>query len=431
MKELSFKLGFRSDEMNSLDLPVEIRKPNSVLVKRARSTERVSLAPGPYFVTTRLPAGQTITREVLLGDADETVTLQPDPEDEWDREWGEQRHFLDSGRPLARFESTEPILSQDFESDATAPLEIAKAEAAELPGSEPLTRLQPSPGRAYLRAFSGNLLQGECQILPPDNLLTMEQKDEGRIVYYRLASQKPIIVQLLEVGAPVLNLVVPPMARIAVSRRPLADQATAGVFKIEAFSQNSTANLLLRYNREGAYQRAGDAATPERMLANKVGDPVAAAIGAYSLLRIGELDRLHDWTANLYDWFPWLPDGAAIRGEHLARFGKHVDALAAFAALPTRGLPIVADGVFYAVERLRMYSRLKSGHSPGVDIERATEVLEGLNRYAALVHRQRPLTSFPGLNPASPDRSPLRPSQGVLGALEQVWLDKPGAIAQA
>jgi hypothetical protein len=35
-------------------------------------------------------------------------------------------------------------------------------------------------------------------------------------------------------------------------------------------------------------------------------DPIAAAVGAYALLRFAELDRLHDWTANLYDRFPYL-----------------------------------------------------------------------------------------------------------------------------
>ena len=39
------------------------------------------------------------------------------------------------------------------------------------------------------------------------------------------------------------------------------------------------------------------------------------------LLRLGELDRLHDWTHNLAELVPVAPDGLAPWGEHQARLG--------------------------------------------------------------------------------------------------------------
>jgi hypothetical protein len=413
--------------MNDLELPVEIRKPNAVLVTRARSSQAIDLDPGQYYVTTRFPAGQQITRPVDLTMNSEELLLQPDPEDEWDHEWDEERHFLDLARPAKGVGLTQWMGGAGDPHLASKTLESADVQLTAAPGVGVPVAL--AERRAYLRVLSGNLLQAQCQIERADVVLKPEQREPGRIVYYRVQSPGLTVVQLLEAGAPALNMVVPPDARLAVSRRPASEERTSGLFKVEAFTKNSTANLLLRYSRQGAYQRAGIAAQSERVLSEKIEDPVAAAIGAYSLLRIGDLERLHDWTANLYQWFPWLPDGAALRGEHLARLGLHAQALNALADLPARGLPVVADGLVYAVERLNIYSRLKPERAEGLDVALAETIVEKLERFAGYVHRQRPLTSFPGLDPARPDYQPLVAGQSVLGAVGQQWLDAPAPAA--
>jgi hypothetical protein len=222
---------------------------------------------------------------------------------------------------------------------------------------------------------------------------------------------------------------VPPFCRLALTRRPVSREVSSGVYKVEAFTGSSTANLLLRYSRQGSYQRAGNSAESERVLSEKVEDPVAAVIGAYSLLRIGELERLHDWTGNLYRMFPWLPDGATVCGEHLARLGRHAEALKVFAELPARGLPIVADGLFYVAERLKTYSRLKSEKSQGLDVGLAQTLLDTLDPFVGFVHRQRPLTSFPGLDPLRPGYQLLSAGQAILGAFEQPPLEAPTPAA--
>ena len=91
-------------------------------------------------------------------------------------------------------------------------------------------------------------------------------------------------------------------------------------------------------------------------------DPIAAAIGAYAILRLGSIEQLHDWTTNLRYLYPWLPDGSAISGEHLARLGRFEEACDAFSEVPVRGLPIFADGLFYTIERMKLYAnaRLRS-----------------------------------------------------------------------
>ena len=115
---------------------------------------------------------------------------------------------------------------------------------------------------------------------------------------------------------------------------------------------------------------------------------------------------MHDWTANLDARFPWLPDGAAIRGEHLARSGKHQEAAARLFEVVERGLPIIGDALFFAAERLKWYASLKPDHAEDIDVHRASAAAAKLQPFAAMAHRQRPLTSYPGLDPARPDTEP-------------------------
>ncbi|HWE94633.1 MAG TPA: C25 family cysteine peptidase [Tepidisphaeraceae bacterium] len=57
---------------------------------------------------------------------------------------------------------------------------------------------------------------------------------------------------------------------------------------------------------------SGMASWAEAALADKQVNPLGAALGALTLIRLGEFEKLHHWPLNLADWFTWLPDGAAI-----------------------------------------------------------------------------------------------------------------------
>jgi hypothetical protein len=63
MSKLNFQLVFKSSELQSLDLPVEVRKPNPRLVKKTFSSKSVDLSPGKYFVSMpwRRPGCSTMT----------------------------------------------------------------------------------------------------------------------------------------------------------------------------------------------------------------------------------------------------------------------------------------------------------------------------------------------------------------------------------
>jgi hypothetical protein len=145
------------------------------------------------------------------------------------------------------------------------------------------------------------------------------------------------------------------------------------------------------------------AVVSEELLNGKVADPIAACVGAYTLLRLGELDRLHEWTENLKNWFDWLPDGLAIRAEHLARRGQHSQALENLLRLPDRGLPFFSDGLSFALNRLRTYLSYGGGGELAGDLDQAKQVLAALKSFAQYTDFSRPVLTFTGLEPHQPD----------------------------
>jgi hypothetical protein len=132
------------------------------------------------------------------------------------------------------------------------------------------------------------------------------------------------------------------------------------------------------------------------LLQGKMNDPIAAAVGAYALLRFADLTRLHDWTKNLCDWFPWLPDSAAIRAEHLARSGDHAAAIEIFLSLRERGVPMFTDGLSYALDRLRLYTDTWRNELDAGQRDRLDWLFDHLKRLAPAVDFGSPVLRLVG-----------------------------------
>jgi hypothetical protein len=180
--------------------------------------------------------------------------------------------------------------------------------------------------------------------------------------------------------------------------------------------QNVEADLLLRGSQSGRQVAIAEESLSmshkkllyedsEELVRQKMADPIAAAVGAYILLGWGKLERLHDWTENLKNWFVWLPDGLAIRGEHLAELGRHDEALGNFVGLADRGAPVFRDGLSYAIERLKLYTETKSKKFAPELIQKAGKVREWLESIASYVDFSQPILTACGLSPSSETES--------------------------
>ncbi|HJP93515.1 MAG TPA: Hsp70 family protein [Pyrinomonadaceae bacterium] len=105
----------------------------------------------------------------------------------------------------------------------------------------------------------------------------------------------------------------------------------------------------------------------------------------YTLLRFGELRELADMINQRGQWHQaefTSADSSVIRGEILARLGRHQQAFSAFLELESRGVPAFTDGLFYAKQRLQIYRHALEMGSLKNEIS-AYAILGRLQRIAA------------------------------------------------
>lgn len=120
----------------------------------------------------------------------------------------------------------------------------------------------------------------------------------------------------------------------------------------------------------GSLRKAAELADPARLRAaaeDKERGQTAATAGMLLLANAGRIADLQDWTRNLMQWFPLLPDGAVLWAESLrhavergsvAPFGvadPQAEIAEALACLQQRGLPFFVDSLELA-ERLLRYA---------------------------------------------------------------------------
>lgn len=396
-----------SSVARSLNLPVRVHDENSRLVAQGTVNRGVELAPGRYFISTTLPGGGQIST---------TADLKPKT-----RQIKFDEPFI-AARP-------QPLAADVLEADeaklevvnANAPaarrqrLEVAAARAVEPPAAS---------GVAQLVAYRGNLLADKLAYFdlaplaaaaeknPTHQLLYPGQTIEGT---WSVDSSKgvPTYIQLYEPGAPVRNYAVPAGQADRCIVRLLR---TGKKLNVDITLSNRDADLLVRYGSKNMYGEALQVAESpdvlaQTLLAEKFKSPIGAAIGAYILLRTGNIDQLHDWTTNLYRHFRWMPDGVVVLAEHLARVGKHEQALTTLMELPKRGLPFASSGLTYALNRLRQYAAVSPKKLSVQDRPTLNKLISALSPYANFADVACPILTFTGSDPRKPSRTPAPPSK--------------------
>lgn len=358
------------------NLAVEVHGTDSTLAGRGTLDGGVELEPGQeYYVSATLPDGSRVSTQTRVDPTTTEIVLR---------------------QPAAAW--ADPSAIQRATADAPSSKKTASA-----------------PWR--VTGFRGNLLKGKPTFFSPrpTELTAASAVSTGTIAAEVLAAWsvefdhgKPSYIQLVQRDLPVWNYAVPLDEQAGCTIRLIR---TVSQFAIDIIFPNSNVDLLLRYVGNNLLQEVSQTAESRTILAQdlvrgKCESPIGATVGAYALLRLGELDRLHDKTKNLYRRFFWLPDGIVILAEHLARVGDHGQALAVLLELPQRGLPFFTSGLTFAVNRLRQYRRAVEKGTLAGDITMLNSISMALERYAGLVDVTNPILSFMGADPLKPTHRP-------------------------
>lgn len=345
-------------------LPVEIRDARLRLVERGLGRKDFLLPPAVYLVSVRPPGGDKLVETVDLSSGQErTVELQPDPD-----QFAPRPRYAKAERPAPRVRSLG-----------------SRAEAVPPDWSFRFLRL---------RGLSGAVND------PTPSARSVERQADGALsILIEVPEAAVSFVQIARPAEVPLNIALPAAAGGAdPTCRLVARQIEGGLFAA-AYPAGRVAALATQYLAAGDVREAAQVITgreAQDLLYGKVANPLGAAAGGYVLLRLGELERAHDWTDNLARWFEWLPDGAIIAGEKAARLGSHREALGWLLKVERRGLPVFTDGFSMLVSRLRQYRRneLLRREVEQHDVEAAAVLLSRLEGWSPFVDWSAPTLTF-------------------------------------
>jgi hypothetical protein len=174
-------------------------------------------------------------------------------------------------------------------------------------------------------------------------------------------------------------------------------------WRVQSSCGDSSMDALLSFLASGDFESARAigqnlAEVGEDLLYGKLQNPMAAAVGGYFLLQAGELERLHEWTANLANWFEWLPDGPIIRACHLMT-KPETNAVAVRRLLLEsikRGLPYYTIGLRLLQNGLKLLLQRSKRHFV------IAAALKTINSHFEAADASSTVTTFTGETPNRP-----------------------------
>ena len=237
---------------------------------------------------------------------------------------------------------------------------------------------------------------------------------DGDGVYYDLESfGGPQFLQVGGPGVPWRCVALPGALNIKVLVRPaIGPEGEVHPLDVVVSTHDTAAEAILSLLKTGAVEEARvveNAGAAEQMLYGKIANPSGAAIGGYYLLKMGDLDRLHDWTLNLANWIDWMADGPVIRAWHVLKdarlHGKDKTETRAKARkflleAVERGVPIYTEGLRLLRDGLNMLCQDKTD-------DEAQAAKSVIDKYTESCDWSAPMTTFLGASPDKPSPEPI------------------------
>lgn len=357
-------------------LQIEVRKPNLTLVGVTSPSRAIEVPVGKYHVRGLSSAGLEMSGEVeVVGGQQTELWLQP--------ESAEVAFDLPAVKSAASLRSRSTQPAPEFESFGI--------------GTDPVV----------VRSFGGNVLLGQAVESVAPAAHRNPQSGPNRYLFSIDAGH--LCALQVRMADTVINLVPPisPRRGCTLDVRAIEEGGVSCQFGI-----SDDASVFLNAYAAGQLD-AATAATKatfdrdskdllelaEDLFEDKLADPIGAILSGLGLLRMGELEMLGEWTGKLLRGLSWSPDAVCVRGEHLARMGQHGEALDTFLTLEPRGLPVFADSLSHALNRLRMYLRVKDLAYHETEVSRLAQRLQ---RFSSVSDLKSPYVSYTGDDPNEP-----------------------------
>jgi hypothetical protein len=380
--KVSFNLDPEALGFGGLEVPVEVCRPDMSVVGRYLHTAReVDLEAGSYFVSARLPSGETTLAHVEVSEGDRSlVDLMPLRDV---RRTNPEAFAVEAFGPTHVGRNPVDKLGRGLVS--APPLRLATSVAQEV---EPF-----GDGGVAVAFYAGNLLteRGYWESVHAD---FGQPYGDGSFVEWGLPPRRdPLYLRMERKGQPDVNVAVPVSATRGCVLR--IDSAPGLQPRARFRLAHPQANAVLGYrwtNELDLAEQALRAASFDagHLFDERGGDAVAGVVLAYALLRKNDQVDVEALTRRLSSAFPSSPDAWAVRAEYLARTGSHGEALKALFRMGKAGVPIFVEGLSMAIDRLRPYSEDAEGDGPS----ESQALLSRLSAICMACDLHQPTTTF-------------------------------------
>jgi hypothetical protein len=403
---IQVQIAFDQADLKSAGIPVEVRQLSTVIIAQGITGQPIAVDPGIYLVTATLPGSDELFQRVEVGSGEsKIVQLTPPTVDQVTAQLSSpgattQQYFAGSAEPPPA-DST-PSFKSMFPAGAD---DISEADSEYVSAPDDLLRLPrtagwPTERTVFLRLLYGDPFAPPLRTLgglrivffasdaaaPQDGpigqqlhqlpLLTAgagQSVSNGPIERwvsidtYQLTLTMPA-PSTVKYGAFWLRITAPPdRARyVAVPALPggrcvllLTLGGTRRAVSNDFHLIDPDMDLLLYYHQHGNAPQAAAMLQTDGIKQRASDSPVYQALVGYAALRLGGTSFDELMGAVLASSDPDAPDMRAIRGEFLARQGRHQEAQELFTHSSEGGLPIFSDGLGYLSSRIPQYLRLK------------------------------------------------------------------------
>jgi hypothetical protein len=220
----------------------------------------------------------------------------------------------------------------------------------------------------------------------------------------QVAIDVPHYPHLLQIGGDQVGwrlVALPPgqLVRVALTR---SAETGGDSVNITIAREHADNEIILSYLTNGEIGEANTLAVTldvaDKLLQEKIADPVSAVAGGYFLLRNNKLNAREQWVQNLKDWFPAIADGAIISAALAARSYGPTEAMIRkdIDKALERGLPIFKIGADILLQTMAAVHRGK------VEKKGFHQSYLALQAYVRASIPAGPFFAFEGMSPAEP-----------------------------
>jgi hypothetical protein len=403
MARITIQFVHPTDDSNFALIPVDVSNDRGTIIYSqavplsANAELDYDFKPGSYLVRGSLPSGEFAACTVDIKETQSAVAVLRSPT-------RSPRETLSWAYYLQRAPVRSAALTLK-----TPVLEISDLKYTAPPTPPIVNFWRHATGWTQIPVAQGTAMQGFLTYVNYDSSVAAQEPDA--LLFVELRSQLQWQSNLGQFWIQVASglhsqfVAVPPaeiMRIYVVKQRPTYPMDPP--FQVIVGSGDPTMQSLVAFLASGDFDSArsvGDRwfTVAEQMLKDKFTDPVAAAVAGYFLLGVGEHSRLHDWTRNLAEYFPWLPDGPVIRAYHVLSQDDPdmTEVRQRLLQAAQRGIPLYTQGLRMLFDGLTMLSTSTQGNDPTLK-----QALQTVRQYAATARWNSPVTSFTAVEPSQP-----------------------------